>query len=95
MLEDETIHFLRQSVRKEFVLQTTYSCIFLESEISSRSSECITMLYYVLYEPCLTTSHPLGILPCQMLIILPQYFDYNDNKYNNVADEDKGHRYNE
>lgn len=95
MLEDETIHFPRQSVRKKSVLQTTYSCIFLESEISSRSSECITVLYYVLYEPRLTTSLSLGILPCQILIILPQYFDYNDNKHNNVADEDKGHRYNE
>lgn len=62
MLEDETIYFLRQSVRKKSVLKTTYSCIFLESENSSRSSEYITVLYYVLYEHA-----------CQLLIHWESY----------------------
>ena len=53
------------------------------------------MLYLVLDEPCLPASDSLGILPLQILIILPQHFDYNDNKYNNIADVDNDHRYDE
>lgn len=53
------------------------------------------MLYHALDESCLPTSHSLGILPCQILVIPPQHFDCDDNKYNNVADEDNGHRYDE
>lgn len=53
------------------------------------------MLYYVRDESCLAVSHLLGILPCQSLVTLPEHFDEDDNKHDNIADEDNGHRYNE
>lgn len=95
MLEDEKIHLLRQSLRENLSCKPHILAISPKSENSSRSCGCIPVLYLVLHEPCLPASDSLGILALQILIILPQHFDYNDNKYNNIANEDNGHRYDE
>lgn len=78
--------------KRKSVLQTTCSCHCSKSENSSRNCGCTAVLYYVRNESCLTASHLLGILPCQILVILPEHFDQDDNKHNNIADEDNGHR---
>lgn len=66
MLEDEMIHFW-DKCKKNICPGNHIFLHFPDSENSSRSSEYITVLYYVLYEPCLPTSFT-GNLNCQILI---------------------------
>ena len=35
------------------------------------------------------------VSPCQVLVVLPQHFDCDYDKYSNVGDEDNGYRYDE
>lgn len=91
MMENGKIHFLRHNLREKSVLQTTCPSIVPESGTPLGSVDALRYLSCA-QRVMSGASHSLGILPCQILVILPQHFDCNDNKYNNIDDEDNGHR---
>lgn len=47
------------------------------------------MLAYTLVLP--GSFHSRRVSPCQILVVLPQHFDCDYDKYSNVGDEDNGH----